>query len=61
MTMNELDRRELLALRDRFLESMRRDTEVPLFDEEARRCIGEMISRSARQGRSEYACSSPPD
>jgi hypothetical protein len=59
--MNELDRRELLALRDRFLESTRRDTEVPLFDEKARRSIGEMISRSARQGRSEYAYSSPPD
>jgi hypothetical protein len=55
MTMNDVDHRELLALRDQFLEMMQR-TEAPgLFDEDARRRVGELIGRSARHGRSEHA------
>ena len=57
--MNDADHRELLALRDQFLEMMQRTEAPALFDEDARRRVGELIGRSARQGRSEYAYSTP--
>jgi hypothetical protein len=59
MTMNDVDHRELLALRDQFLEMMRRTEPPAPFDQDARRRVGELIGRSARHGRSEYAYSSP--
>jgi hypothetical protein len=56
ITMNDVDHRDLLALRDQFLEI----TATPaLFDQDARRRVGELMGRSARHGRSEYAYSSP--
>jgi hypothetical protein len=37
MPMDDLEHRELQALREKFLETMRHDAEVPPFDEE---CAG---------------------
>jgi hypothetical protein len=48
MPMDDLEHRELQALRDQFLETMRHDAEVPPLDEEARRRVGQMISGAAR-------------
>ena len=55
MPMNERERRELQRLRDEFLELMRREIDAALFDEEAKRRLGEAISRSMRQGNSEFS------
>ena len=46
------------APRPEFLEIMRRENEAALFDEEAKRRLGEAISRSMRQGNSEFSYSS---
>ena len=46
------------ALRDQFREVMQNDPDPALFKKDACQRFGEMISRSARQGRSEYAYSS---
>ena len=54
------ERQELRRLRDKFLEIMRRQNEVAPFDEAARQRVGEAISRSARQGRSEFSYGSEP-
>jgi hypothetical protein len=53
MPMDDLEHRELQALRDQFLETMRHDAEVLPFDEEARRRVGQMISSAACKGSSE--------
>jgi hypothetical protein len=57
--MDDRERRELQRLRDKFLEIMRRENDAALFDEEAKQRIGEAISRSARQGGSEFSYSNP--
>ena len=49
------------ALRDQFRELMRTDPDPPLFRKDACQRFGEMISRSSRQGRSEYNYSSVED
>jgi hypothetical protein len=46
MPMNERERRELQRLRDEFVELMRREIDAALFDEEAKRRLGQAISRS---------------
>ncbi len=46
--MDDRERRELQRLRDKFLEIMRRENDVTLFDEDAKQRVGEVISRSAR-------------
>ena len=51
-------RQELQRLRDEFLEIMRRENDAAVFDEEAKRRLGEAISRSMRQGNSEFSYSS---
>jgi hypothetical protein len=56
--MDHRGRREIQALCDQFREPVQRDIECALFDKEACQRIGDMISRSARQGRSEYAYNS---
>lgn len=61
MPMNDLDRRELQAVCDQFKELMRRDIDRTLFDQETCQRIGEMIGRSARQGRFEHGYSSTRD
>ncbi len=58
--MDDRERRELQRLRDKFLEIMRRENDVALFDEDAKQRVGEAISRSARQGRSEFSYSNGP-
>jgi hypothetical protein len=58
MPMDDLEHRELQALRDQFLETMRHDAEVPPFDEEARWRVGQMISSAEREGSSEFSYSS---
>jgi truncated hemoglobin YjbI len=55
MPMNERERLELQRLRDEFLELMRREIDAMLFDEEAKRRLGQAISRSMRQGNSEFS------
>ena len=57
--MEDPKRLELERLRDEFLEIMRRDNEGMMFDDEAKRRLGEAISRSMRQGNSEFSYSSP--
>jgi hypothetical protein len=47
------------ALCDQFKQLIQRDFERTVFHKEACQRIGEMISQSVRQGRSEYACSAP--
>jgi hypothetical protein len=58
MPMDDLERRELQALRDQFLEALRHDAEVPPFDEEARLRVGQIISSAACKGSSEFSHSS---
>ncbi len=58
--MDDRERREWQRLRDKFLEIMRRENDVTLFDEDAKQRVGEAISRSARQGRSEFSYSTGP-
>jgi hypothetical protein len=58
MPMDDREHRELQALRYQFLETMRHDAEVPPFDEEACRRVGQMISSAAREGTSEFSYSS---
>jgi hypothetical protein len=58
--MNEREHRELQRLRDEFLELMRREIDAALFDEEAKRRFGQAISRSMRQGNSEFSYSGTP-
>ena len=58
--MDDRERRELQRLRGKFLEIMRRENDAALFDEEAKQRIGEAISRSARQGGSEFSYSNGP-
>jgi hypothetical protein len=53
--MEDRKRQELEQLRDEFLEIMRRENAAALFDEEGKRRLGEAISRSMRQGRSEFS------
>jgi hypothetical protein len=62
MLMDDFEHRELQALRDQFLETMRGDAEVPPFDDDVRRRVGQMISSAARAGCSEFSYSSrqPP-
>ena len=55
--MKDRERGDLQRLRDEFLEIMRRDNEGVLFDDEAKRRLGEAISRSMRQGNSEFSYS----
>jgi hypothetical protein len=55
----DIERRELQRLRDKFLEIMRRENEAALFDEEAQRRIGEAISRSTRQRDSDSFSNGP--
>jgi hypothetical protein len=59
--MDDRERQELRRLRDKFLEIMRRQNEVVPFDEAARQRVGEAISGSARQGRSEFSYSNGPN
>lgn len=59
--MDDRERREMQALRDQFRELMRTDPDPPLFRKDACQRFGEMISRSSRQGRSEYNYSSVED
>ena len=56
--MDDCGRREMQALRDQFRELMQNDPDPALFRKDACQRYGEMISRSARQGQSEYAYSS---
>jgi hypothetical protein len=56
--MEDRKRQELQRLRDEFLEIIRRENDAALFDEEAKRRLGEAISRSMRQGNSEFSYSS---
>ena len=58
MPMEDRERQELRALCDQFKELMQRNIEHTLFDKEACQRIGETISRSAHQSRSEYAYNS---
>jgi hypothetical protein len=53
--MDDLDRAEMQILCDQFRELMRRDVECTVFSKEACQRIGEMISQTAQQGRSDYA------
>jgi hypothetical protein len=53
--MDDREHQELRRLRDKLLEMMRRQNEVAPFDEAARQRVGEAISRSARQGSSEFS------
>ena len=59
--MDDRERQELQRLRDKFLEIMRRQNEVVPFDEAARQRVGEAISRSARQGHSEFSYGKGPN
>jgi hypothetical protein len=58
--MDDRERQELRRLRDEFLEIMRHQNEVAPFDEAARQRVGEAISRSAREGGSEFSYSNAP-
>jgi hypothetical protein len=51
--MDDSDRAEIRALCDQFRQLMARQVEVPLFDNEARVRIGEMIGGAVREGGSE--------
>jgi hypothetical protein len=53
--MDDRDHAEMRALCDQFREAMARENDQLLFDQEARQRIGQIIGRSARQGRSDYA------
>src|SRR5581483_3998804 len=53
--MDDRDRRELRALCAQFRELMQHGAEEPLFDQQARRRIGEVIGRSLRRGGSPFA------
>jgi hypothetical protein len=52
--MNDRDRVEMRALCDQFRQLMARQVEAPLFDNEARVRIGEMIGSAVRDGGSEF-------
>ena len=49
------DRAEMRALCDQFRREMVRDVERAVFNAEACQRIGDLISRAASQGRSDYA------
>jgi hypothetical protein len=52
--MTDVDRAEMRALCDQFRREMVRDVERTMFDKEACQRIGEVTSKAARQGRSDY-------
>jgi hypothetical protein len=53
--MTDRDYAELRALCDLFRREMACQRDPPPFDRESRDRVGELISRAARQGRSDYA------
>ncbi len=52
--MDDRDRAEMQALCDEFRELMARDVDKQLFDDEARRRMGELIGSTARRGGSQF-------
>ena len=52
--MTDHDRAEMQALCDQFRRMMVRKVDRALFDDDARKRIGEMIGQAARQCRSDY-------
>jgi len=57
--MDDRDRTEMQALCDLFRRAMACKVGPPVFDQESRERVGDMIGRSARHGRPYHAYTSP--
>jgi hypothetical protein len=52
--MTDRDRDEMQALLDQFRKAMARENEAQLFDQDARKRIGEMIGKATREGGADF-------